>query len=102
VSRRSFVALLLFVMVIGAGAAIYLAPHAQQAPATSSPKASRVSLPLFFEPNQGQTDPQVKFLARGSGYGLFLTANEAVLTLQPSAVSHQPSDPCGGELTADG
>lgn len=48
-------------------------------------------LPLVFESNQGQSDPRVKFLARGSGYGLYLTANEAVLTLQPSAVSTQHS-----------
>ena len=38
-------------------------------------------LPLSFEPNQGQTDPQVKFLARGGGYGLYLTGNEALLAL---------------------
>jgi hypothetical protein len=59
----------------------------------SVPKSlsNTVSLPLFFEPNQGQTAPQVKFLARGAGYGLFLTADEAVLKLQTSAVSHQPS-----------
>jgi hypothetical protein len=50
-----------------------------------------LSLPLFFEPNQGQTAPQVKFLAHGAGYGLFLTADEAVLHLQPSAVSTQHS-----------
>ena len=50
-----------------------------------------LSLPLFFEPNQGQTAPQVKFLARGAGYGLFLTADEAVLQLQSSAVSNQHS-----------
>jgi hypothetical protein len=50
-----------------------------------------LSLPMFFEPNQGQTAPQVKFLARGAGYGLFLTADEAVLELQTSAISHQPS-----------
>ena len=50
-----------------------------------------LSLPLFFEPNQGQTAPQVKFLARGAGYGLFLTADEAVLRLQPSAASAQHS-----------
>ncbi|KFI22315.1 SBBP repeat-containing protein [Nitrosococcus oceani] len=37
--------------------------------------------PLSFEPNQGQTDSVVKFLARGSGYQLFLTATEAVLAL---------------------
>src|SRR5438093_5070067 len=38
-------------------------------------------LPLSFEANQGQTDPQVKFLSRGRGYTLFLTPTEAVLTL---------------------
>jgi Beta-propeller repeat len=39
------------------------------------------TLPLGFEPNVGQTDPDVKFLARGRSYALFLTAQEAVLTL---------------------
>lgn len=38
--------------------------------------------PLTFEANQGQTDPQVKFLARGDGYGLFLTPTEAVLSFE--------------------
>jgi hypothetical protein len=38
-------------------------------------------LPLRFEANQGQTDQRVKFLARGPGYNLFLTADEAVLSL---------------------
>jgi len=39
-------------------------------------------LPLSFEANWGQYNSQVKFLSRGRGYTLFLTANEAVLTLQ--------------------
>ncbi len=39
-------------------------------------------LPLAFEANQGQTDPQVKFVSRGAGYNLFLAATEAVLTLR--------------------
>ena len=39
-------------------------------------------LPLSFEENRGQTDPRVKFLARGSGYALFLTPTEAVLKLR--------------------
>jgi hypothetical protein len=39
-------------------------------------------LPLSFEANQGQTDAQVRFLSRGSGYTLFLTGHEAVLALQ--------------------
>src|SRR5206468_3287494 len=40
-------------------------------------------LTMAFEPNQGQTDPQVKFLAHGRGYGLFLTTDQAALSLQP-------------------
>jgi hypothetical protein len=42
-------------------------------------------LPLSFEANQGQTDPQVKFLSRGNRYSLFLTSTEAVLALQKPA-----------------
>jgi hypothetical protein len=38
-------------------------------------------LPMGFEANQGQTDPQVRFLSRGNGYSLFLTDREAVLAL---------------------
>ncbi len=71
---------------------------------SQSPKqilATYSHLPLMFEPNQGQIDAGVKFAARGSGYGLYLTAQEAVLVLehaasdarhpaaQPSAVSMQ-------------
>ncbi len=41
-------------------------------------------LPLSFEANQGQTDPHVKFISRGSGYSLFLTPTEAVLALSSS------------------
>src|SRR5260370_25931696 len=37
-------------------------------------------LPLSFEVNQGQTDPQGKFLSRRRGYALFLTGDEAVLS----------------------
>ncbi|MCH7923184.1 MAG: SBBP repeat-containing protein [Nitrospinae bacterium] len=40
------------------------------------------TLPMRFEANVGQTDEQVLFLTRGSGYTLFLTANEAVLSLR--------------------
>src|SRR5206468_7881082 len=53
-------------------------------------------LPLHFEANQGQTDERVKFLARGNGYGLFLTSTESVLVLRkveagrPSEGSNRP------------
>ncbi len=39
-------------------------------------------LPLRFEANRGQTDSRVRFMARGSGYTLFLTPRESVLSLQ--------------------
>src|SRR5713226_4478090 len=42
-------------------------------------RAAVTQLPLFFEANQGQTDPRVRFLSRGSGYTLFLTPTETVL-----------------------
>jgi hypothetical protein len=38
-------------------------------------------LPLSFEANRGQAADAVKFLSRGPGYSLFLTANEAVISL---------------------
>src|SRR6185436_12724999 len=43
-------------------------------------------LPLSFELNQGQVDARVKFLARGQGYGLFLTIDGAAISLGGSAL----------------
>jgi hypothetical protein len=42
-------------------------------------------LPLSFEVNRGQPDPQVEDLARGSGYTAFLTRGEVVLAPRPPA-----------------
>jgi hypothetical protein len=49
--------------------------------ATSRAADAYGQLPMSFEANQGQTDAQVNFLSRGSGYTLFLTPGEAVLSL---------------------
>jgi len=59
-------------------------PSRASKPLHSNPDARVIlgQLPLLFEPNQGQADPRVKFLARGPGYGLFLDATGAVLALQ--------------------
>jgi hypothetical protein len=48
-------------------------------------QANYAALPLAFEQNQGQTDAQVKYMARGDGYTLFLTANDAVFSLRSSS-----------------
>ena len=51
-----------------------------------------VKLPLSFEPNLGQANSDAKFLARGDGYSLFLTSNEAVLAMAGhSTKSTQPA-----------
>lgn len=47
-------------------------------------------LPLSFEENHGQADSRVKFLSRGSGYGLSLTTDGAVLAL-PNATGSAAS-----------
>ena len=43
------------------------------------------ALPLAFEPNRGQSDPRVAFVARGQGYAAFLTRSGAVLVLDKGA-----------------
>lgn len=48
-------------------------------------QAAFAALPLAFEQNQGQIDPQVKYMARGNGYKIFLTNNEAVFSFQPKS-----------------
>jgi hypothetical protein len=40
------------------------------------------ALPMSFDANAGQSDPRVKFLAHAPGYSLFLTNQEAVLSLE--------------------
>jgi hypothetical protein len=69
-----------------------LPSHIQPAWTTSAPVSDPTSkslptkqaygtLPIYLEPNLGQTDSQVKFIARGSGATTFLTATEAVFSL---------------------
>ena len=48
-------------------------------------QATFAALPLAFEQNQGQTDPQVKYMARGNGYTLFLTNHDAVFAIHPKS-----------------
>jgi beta-propeller repeat-containing protein len=54
-----------------------LRPDAQRGPAEPYTK-----LPLSFEPNVGQADPRIRFLARGPGYGAFFTGTEIHFSFQ--------------------
>ncbi len=49
-------------------------------------------LPLHFEPNLGQADPEVKFVARAAGYTAFLTATGPVLMTPPRKSAHPVSE----------
>jgi hypothetical protein len=69
-------------------------PASSKSPSSlhSKPDARAIlgQLPLIFEPNQGQADSKVKFLARGAGYTLFLDNAGAVLAM-PTAHSSSPA-----------
>lgn len=76
---------LLVLLVAGAG---FLLKRDAAAPPSYTPgltntqiQAAFARLPMSFEPNLGQSSSDVKFLARGSGYGLYLTPNAALLSL---------------------
>ena len=58
-------------------------------------------LPLSFEANHGQADSQVKFLSRGNGYTLLLTATETVLALRKPAFPAVREGSGNGGVTAD-
>ena len=62
-----------------------VASHDSTAISTASAAERYGNLPLSFEANQGQTDSQVRFLSRGSGYSFFLTQTGAVLSFASDA-----------------
>jgi hypothetical protein len=67
------------------------APQASAGSETSAQErqkiaASAIKMPLFFEANEGQTDPSVRFLTRSGGYTMFLTPNETVLVEGTSGI----------------
>ena len=61
----------------------FFAGLALPAAAGADARVSRTyaQLPLHFEVNRGQAHEDVRFLARGSGYSLYLTPREAVFVL---------------------
>ncbi len=77
---RLLLSLVVFLQsVIALHGQITAAASSHGAGASGQTRAAIASVPLFFESNQGQTDPRVRFLSRSSGYTLFLTPEETVL-----------------------
>lgn len=70
-------------------------PAIQPSPATSLGQAAQqlAKLPLAFIPNQGQTDPSVRYQVRSRAGTLAFTPDKVVLTLTPAqAGGPQPND----------
>jgi hypothetical protein len=71
------------------------APDAVRIEPAAPPLEIYGKMPLAFEVNEGQSDPEVDFLARGRGYSMFLTATEVALSLVESRSGKRldPADP---------
>jgi hypothetical protein len=76
---------ILTLLTIGVGMPFASAATATDQATRAKFTAGYLQSPLTFEMNEGQSDPQVKALARGSRYGLFLTSDESVFVLDPGA-----------------
>ncbi|MDF0675053.1 MAG: SBBP repeat-containing protein [Nitrospira sp.] len=85
---------------VGRSEAAVSPPNPAPALSTSHMAATLMRLPLQFEANQGQVDEQVTFLARGTGYRLFLTPSESVLVLQQREPTREPAQQGRGEPIA--
>ncbi len=65
--------------------------HFKKLPAKTNIIAQFFNLPISFERNVGQTDPSVKYLARGQGYTLYFTPQEIVIVLKQHQENVPPS-----------
>lgn len=61
-------------------------------PPISNHRTASLRAPFAFELNHGQSDASVRFLARGRGYSLFLTPQEAALVLPHGAAASKASN----------
>src|SRR5262245_8544181 len=62
----------------------------------AKPTTSRQQFPLVFEENQGQTDPEIKFLSRGRAFDAYLKSSE-VLLIFPTDHPSRDADHTGDE-----
>jgi uncharacterized repeat protein (TIGR01451 family) len=83
-------------VALGGPGLVTLADNATLKPAPAAtkpvPLGQILHLPIHFEKNEGQTEPQVQFLARGPGYTLFLGSADALLSLRSNPSTGQEVD----------
>jgi hypothetical protein len=61
------------------------------APSAATVKNQYGKLALSFEPNVGQSDASVQYIARGNGYSLFISPKEATFLLKANSSASQRS-----------
>jgi beta-propeller repeat-containing protein len=71
-------------------------PSAHATPSASTVSKTYGKLPMTFEKNAGQSRSGVDFIARGSGYSVFLTPGEAVLAVKKQGPPARTHDPIAG------
>ena len=87
-----------FMLVLSLAACLYLYPAAKpEYVVVTAPSVDSIKNPLLFEANQGQLDPQTRFLLRTPRYHLRLTGKSALITLK----TVRPSSAGIGEMLAD-
>ena len=88
------VSTILLLMTLG----VAIAGAAEAPGQHSSPSSGYryAALPLAFEQNRGQAPSNVKFLARGSGFAVFFTKYEAVMSLERSAAGPREQSSTNG------
>ncbi len=67
--------------VTTASAAAAASQAASEAATKLKAKRMIAAMPLFFEPNHGQTDPSVRFLSHSGRHSLYLTDDATIITL---------------------
>lgn len=81
----------IYLVLLGTAALFTIYPNSQvgtpPAPGEKSRALAAAGMPLYFEVNQGQAVPEVRFLAHGGRSVLLLTTQEAVLALREAAES---------------
>jgi hypothetical protein len=61
-----------------------------KAAAEQKAKAAFASMPLYFEVNQGQTDPSVRYLSHVGRYSMYLTDDATVLSMIAGPINKRP------------
>src|SRR5215207_7753522 len=88
--RPSAVAVAVALVLTSAAAVLDASPAAASMPdRTAAHQSANVYGAVAFEPNRGQLDPEVRFIARSPGLTVWLTAREIVLARSASPIRSQ-------------